>query len=875
VQEIRRSSMIRGLLAFIKNKKALINLLKKTSEFLHPGEYAFDNSLSYIYLKDGWSHKKARELFGTERKLIWGFILYILKVLFFSKSITITHDSSIFDNQINMKGTVCSLGLYRKNLKIFDFTNKKVVTSYLDPADFNETLANYSYFSPFLPLPQILGYNREACVTVEELFTARPVKQWSEDDYSYVINDVFRRYYHLFRKAKSSGSYYTDNSLSLVLKLDPDDRIGLGLIRNIDHSLLAARFPFLKLHGDLWTPNILLRGRQEHSIKYIDLEFTDSFIFFYDIFWLLTDQAFRGNNYYYLNNYLAGAYDRSLKILFRIFGLEFHQENRIDYIRIFYLNFWAERWSHLNIRKRLQHFLQYKRLLKRISEFGRPRTEGDKIHKKGIGRTVLIIMILSILSKVIGFVRDITLSYYYGASDISDVFLMSLTIPSVIFGFIGAGISSGYIPMYNRIVSKSGMEEGHRFTNNLINLLGILCTVIVLSGFVFTQPIVKLFASGFEGETLALAVRFTRVTLFGVYFTGAIYIYNSLLQMNNNYIVPTLVGLPLNIIIISAIVLSYRYSLILLPLGKILGALSEIIFVMVFAYKAGYRYQFKIDMKDEHVKEMVFLSLPVIMGTSINQINLLVDRTIASGITIGGISALEYANRLVSFISSIFVSAFITVLFPKASKMAADKDIGSVKLIISKAVNSICLLTVPASIGAMIFANPIVNMLFGRGAFDAAASSLTADALFFYSIGIAGMGISDVLTRIFYSLHDTKTPMTNAALALAVNILLNVILSKFLGIGGLALATSTASTLCAILLFISLRKKIGPLGIKGMSITFIKALLASCIMGALARQSHVWLSYRFHASLSLIISIMLGAFVYFVMVYMMTRRKEK
>ena len=124
--------------------------------------------------------------------------------------------------------------------------------------------------------------------------------------------------------------------------------------------------------------------------------------------------------------------------------------------------------------------MQYKRLLKRISEFGRPRTEGDKIHKKGIGRTVLIIMILSILSKVIGFVRDITLSYYYGASDISDVFLMSLTIPSVIFGFIGAGISSGYIPMYNRIVSKSGMEEGHRFTNNLINLLGILCTVIVL-----------------------------------------------------------------------------------------------------------------------------------------------------------------------------------------------------------------------------------------------------------------------------------------------------------------------------------------------------------------------------------------------------------
>ena len=856
--------MFRVLMSFIENKRAQIDLLMKINMFLRPGIYVFDNSLSFLYLKDGWSYKKARELFETNKSPLWRIlVLFIIKLIFFRKNIIITHNTDMDVNRSNFSGTVCSLGLNRKNLKIFDFINNKVITSYLDYEEYNTTIKNYSYFRRFFPLPELLDYNNQKLFMAEELVMAKPVRQWSDDDCSYVINDVFKRYNCLFNEMKCHNNYTSRSPLWLISKLDAKDRIGMGLLKSIDHSLLTTRFPFLQLHGDLWTPNILLRERNEQGIKYIDWEFTDRFVFFYDIFWLITEQALMKDNFYYLSNYLAGMYDSSLKTLFKIFDLEFNEEYRVDYIKIFFLNFWAARWSRLSRSRRLQHFIQYKRLIKRISEIDKSGRVADI--KNSISKTVVTIMLLTIVSKIVGFIRDITLSYYYGASHISDVFLVSLTIPSIIFGIIGTGLSPGYIPMYNRIVAEQGWESGNKFTSNLINLLAVVCTIIVAAGLIFTEPAVRLFASGFKGETLALAVRFTKITLFGIYFTGALYIFNSYLQMNENYIVPALVGLPLNIIIITAIVLSWYKNLMLLPLSRIFGVISEIILVLIFVYKAGYRHSFNIDIKNRHVREMVSLSIPIILGTSINQINMLVDRTIASRIAVGGITALEYSNRLVSFVEGIFASSVIAVFFPKAAKFAAENNLESVNLILSKAVNNICFLIIPASIGAMILAEPIVKMLFGRGAFDSAAAGLTSSALFFYSIGIVGMGVKDILARIFFSLHDTRTPMINAAFALTVNIVLNIILSKYMGIGGLALASSISSIFCAGLLLLSLRKKIGPLGIRSLCISIFKILIASIVMGAFAMFSLERLKYTLNANLSLFISILLGALVYFLL----------
>lgn len=484
-------------------------------------------------------------------------------------------------------------------------------------------------------------------------------------------------------------------------------------------------------------------------------------------------------------------------------------------------------------------------------------------------KTAIILMLITVLSKILGFTRDITLSYFYGASGVSDAYLIATTIPIVIFSFIGIGLSTGYIPMYSKIEQDEGELEANKYTNNLVNILIIICTIILVFGQVFTTQIVKTFASGFEGETLLLAIKITKISLLGIYFTGIVYIFTGFLQLKNNYIIPALVGVPLNFIIILSIFLSSKTSILILAIGSVVATASQILILIPSMYRNRYRYKFILDIKDKYIKKMFYISLPIIIGASVNQINILVDRTLASKIAVGGISSLNYANKLSGFIQGLFVLSIATAMYPMISKMAAENNIDGLKKSVSEAISSINILVIPATIGAMIFSNPIVELLFGRGAFDDTAIYMTSSALFFYSIGMLGVGLREIISRAFYSMQDTKTPMINATISVAMNIILNVILSKFIGISGLALATSISALVCTVLLFISLRKKIGHFGMKNITVSFFKILVSSLIMGIISKVSFDILLNSLGDISSLIISVGIGTLTYGLLIYFM------
>ncbi|QOY34906.1 murein biosynthesis integral membrane protein MurJ [Anaerobacillus isosaccharinicus] len=484
-------------------------------------------------------------------------------------------------------------------------------------------------------------------------------------------------------------------------------------------------------------------------------------------------------------------------------------------------------------------------------------------------KTVIILMILTIISKILGFMRDVTLSFFYGASNISDVFLIALTIPTIFFAIIGQGIVTGYIPMCSLIKNKDGYEKATRYTNNTINIVMVTCTILIIIGLLFTEAIVKIIASGFEGSVLELAVVFTRITMVGIYFTALIYIFSSYLQIKGLFYVQGIMGLPLNIFFIAAIIISAKTNVYILAMGSLFAIASQLILIVIYAYKKNYRYQLILDFKDENIRKMVLLALPAIMGASITQINVMLDRTIASRISEGGISALNYASTLSSFILGIFVLSISTVIFPKISKMAVEKNLEGIKKSTSDAINVITLLVIPATIGYIIYAGPIVKLLFGRGAFDESAVLMTSYALIFYSIGIIGFGIREVLSKTFYSLQDVKTPMLNAGIAMILNIVLNIILSKFLGIGGLALATSISAIFCTILLMFSLRKKIGSFGMKGITKSFVKILMASIIMGIISKLLYIYFITTIGLTISLLLSICIAIIVYVLIISFM------
>ena len=455
-----------------------------------------------------------------------------------------------------------------------------------------------------------------------------------------------------------------------------------------------------------------------------------------------------------------------------------------------------------------------------------------------VARTTLILMIFTMLSKVLGFGRELVLASYFGTSAYSDIFLTVLNIPNTICAMIGAALITSYIPVYYEVNKLEGEREALKFTNNTFNLFFIISILLFLLGLIFTEPLVKIFAMGFEGQKLKVATSFTKIMIIGIVFISLSKMMTSFLQVKNNFKIPGLIGIPYNIIIIAAIIISSKGDIYIIAIGASVAMLSQFVFQLPYALKSGYKYEFYINIKDKYIKRMLYLVGPVFIGVAVNQINDIVDRTLASTLIDGSLSALNYANRLNLFVTELFIASVVVVVYPMISKLASENNKKEFVEFISTAINSIILIIMPISIGAISLSTPIVKLLFERGEFDERATYMTATALMGYSIGMVAFGLRDILGKVFYSMQDTKTPMINGIIAVSTNIILNIILVRYMGHAGLAIATSISAIFCVVLLFIALRKKISYFGQDKIIKTLIKSGVAGVIMGLVVHNAY-------------------------------------
>lgn len=450
----------------------------------------------------------------------------------------------------------------------------------------------------------------------------------------------------------------------------------------------------------------------------------------------------------------------------------------------------------------------------------------SKIAKSTIG-----LMIVTILSKFLGLGRELALTYVYGADAIADVYITALSIPGVLFATIASALSTTFIPLFFEINKSKGREKSLLFANNIFNIVIVLTIIMAAFGFIFAKPLVKLFAMNFEGEKLALAIDFTRIMIFGIVFIGLSNIMTSWLQINENFTIPGMVAYPYNILIIGSILLSAIGNPKIMVIGTLIGIASQFVFQLPFAIKNGYKYKVYFNIDDEYIKKMMMLIMPVFIGVAVNQLNTIIDRSLASTLGDGAITILNSANRLNYFVLGIFIATISTVIYPILSKLSNEDNKEKLKDIIVKSINSVILLIIPISVGAIVLSKPVVRIVFERGAFDSDATNITAIVLSCYSIGMIGFGLRDVLSKVFYSIQDTKTPMVNGALSMGMNIVLNIILIKFLGHAGLALATSISALICIVLLLNSLKKTIGYFGQDKIMKTTLKSLISAAVMG--------------------------------------------
>ncbi|MGL5755255.1 MAG: murein biosynthesis integral membrane protein MurJ [Paraclostridium sp.] len=487
-----------------------------------------------------------------------------------------------------------------------------------------------------------------------------------------------------------------------------------------------------------------------------------------------------------------------------------------------------------------------------------------------IAKNTALIMVLGILCKILGFARDIVLSSLYGVGGYGGIYLSVVSIPDIIFALIGTCIMTTFIPLHYEIKNKEGEERANNFLNNVFNITIIVSLMITLFGVFFPEVIVKLFAMGLKGEQFDVAVKFTRILMIGGFFTGISGLVTAYLNINEEFAIPSIVSIPFNIIVIASMFLSVKTSPYVMVIGTSIGLTSRFVLQIIYAYKKGYRYKLKIDFKDKYLGKMLILSTPVLIGVAVNQLNTAVDKSMATKFGIESVSALSYAGKLNTFIMGIFIVSLSSVIYPKLSELLVDKDKDGFVSIITKSINIVILFIIPISAGAIILSNPIVSMLFERGKFDNNATNMTALALTGYSIGMIAYALRDILGKIFYSLKDTKTPMVNGIIAVALNIIMDIYFSRMFGYAGLPLATSISSIICTITLFISLYKRAGYFGQDKILWTLGKSLFSVVIMSVVVIFTYNSLTMVIGSTvITLALSISIGGLIYLGLMYIL------
>lgn len=481
-------------------------------------------------------------------------------------------------------------------------------------------------------------------------------------------------------------------------------------------------------------------------------------------------------------------------------------------------------------------------------------------------KVTIILMVVTVVSKVLGFFREVMLSYYYGASVVSDAYLVALTIPGVVFAFIGTAIATGFIPIYSKVI-ESGRDE-NLFINNLLSISHVISTLLVVVTVFFAEEIVYIFAPGFPKSGIELAVNFTQIFVVGIYASAMIMVFTAYLQIKKSFVAAAFAGVPFNVATLLSIYLSAKFNLYWLIVGAVMAKVIELFFLAPYLKRAGYRFRAVLDFKDRDIRSMVLLSVPLVLGVSVNQINVLVDKSLASSVAIGGVSALNYAYHINQFVIGVFVVSVATVAFPSFSRQFVSGDIDGLRGSFSRTVNAVSILLVPCAAYFVFFADEIVSVVYGRGKFDADAQTMTSAALVAFSLGMLGFGYREILSRVFYSMHDTKTPVINATLGVVINIVLSFALSPIMGVAGLALATSISATVTSALLFYKVRKQLSCWGARDSSVVALKVLISSMIAVG-AAQLAISVGALVNPVESLIVGSLVGAILCFISMYLL------
>lgn len=470
--------------------------------------------------------------------------------------------------------------------------------------------------------------------------------------------------------------------------------------------------------------------------------------------------------------------------------------------------------------------------------------------KERLARSAGLIGLATLTSRVLGLVRDQAQAYFFGTGHAADAFVVATRIPTLLRDLFAEGaMSAAFVPTLTRTLTKDGKAAAWRLGAQVVNGLLLVTGFLVVLGIVFAGPLTASYAKEYAAEPgkLELTVQLTRINMPFLTLVAIAAAFMGMLNALRRFFVPATSPAMFNVVFIASIFafvpLFTRLGwqpVMALSAGMLLGGIAQIVAQWPSLRGEGYRHQWILNPRDPDLRQVLLLMGPGTIGVAAAQVNLLVNTYLATH-TAGAATALQYAFRLMYMPIGIVGVSVATAAIPDLARHAAEGRHDDMRRTVAWGLRLMLVVCVPAVVGLMVLAGPIVELIFQRGAFTSASTMMVASALIFYAPGIVGYSIVKIASPSFYSLRDARTPVIVSLVTIAVNLALNLWLNSLMGFRGLALGTAIAANINAGLLLVLLSRRIG--GIEGAVVlrTSAKVGLAALLMGLAAYLSEAWL----------------------------------
>ena len=449
--------------------------------------------------------------------------------------------------------------------------------------------------------------------------------------------------------------------------------------------------------------------------------------------------------------------------------------------------------------------------------------------QREIVRATGVVSSATLMSRILGLVRDIIIAGFFGASKYADAFFLALTIPNLLRRLLGEGtLTASFVPVYTDYLTHRP-HEAPRVVHVTTTITITLLFVLTILGIVLSPWIIKLQAPWWEPDQIKLTVLLTRICFPYLFFIGLLALAMGILNSHRHFLAPAVAPCLLNISIIACVLfLSPKVypPILTAALGVSLGGLTQLLLQLPFLRAKGITFKIAFALRHPALRRIALMMAPMMLGIGAYQFNFVISRLLATKLPEGSVSFLYYAFRFFEFPQGIFTIALGVAVLPSFARLVSQGKMKEFTEGVNFSLRMILFITIPAMVGLIILRVPILNLIFQHGAFTYHSTIMSAQALLCYSLSIWAYGGIQVLSRAFYAVEDAKTPLKTAILALGTNFLLGVILMHPLRHAGLALANAISAILNVSLLTYFFHHKTGGIHWRALVVSLLKTALA-------------------------------------------------